>query len=215
MGWLITLGILVVLAVLPLGVSVRYDASGALVQVILGPIRIKVFPLSKKEKKPEKKKEEPVQPQEEQSAEEPKPEPPKEDKPKEEPKKAGGSITQFLPLVQLALDFLGDFRRKLRVNVLELKLIMAGDDPADLGINYGRAWIALGNLWPRLERLFVIKKRDVEVECDFEASETLVTARLDISITLGRIIALVVRYGIRAVKEFLKIRKQNKGGATI
>ena len=57
MGWLITLGVLVLLAVLPLGVSIKYDSEGPLAKVILGPARITVFPLPKKEKKEKKKKE--------------------------------------------------------------------------------------------------------------------------------------------------------------
>ena len=127
--------------------------------------------------------------------------------------KKGGSILDFLPLVQVALDFLGEFRRKLRVNRLELKLILAADDPCDLAVNYGRAWAAVGNLFPLLERAFVIKKRDVEVECDFTSEETLVIARLDLTITLGRLLSLAVRYGIRALREFLKIKNIRKGGA--
>ena len=51
MGWWITLAILVLLAILPLGVSVKYDSEGPLVRVILGPVRFTVFPLPKKEKK--------------------------------------------------------------------------------------------------------------------------------------------------------------------
>ena len=92
---------------------------------------------------------------------------------------------------------------------------MAGGDPADLAINYGKAWAAVGNLWPRLETWFVIKKRNVEVECDFEGSETTVSARLDLTITLGRILSLVVRYAIRGLKEFLNFRKKRKGGITV
>lgn len=213
MGWLITFGILFLLAILPLGASVKYNADGPLVRIIAGPIRFTVFPMKKKEKKPKKEK-----PKKEKK---PKPEPAAEDKKAadtkkektEEKKEKGGSLLDFLPLVQVALDLLGDFRRKLRLNRLELKLIMAGDDPCDLAVNYGRAWTAVGNLFPLLERAFVIKKRDIEVECDFTASEMLIIARLDITITLGRIIALAVRYGIRALREYLKIMKLRKGGA--
>ena len=218
MGWLLALGVVVLLAVLPLGVSAKYNAEGALVRVILGPIRLTVFPRPKKEKKgkkpkeqtskePETKPKEPEPPRPQNPAPPPKP---KEEKPKEE---KGGSLLDFLPLVKVALNFLGDFRRKLRLNNLELKIIMAGGDPASLAINYGRAWAAVGNLLPQLERLFVIKKRDVEVECDFTASETLVFARLDLTITLGRLLSLVVCYGIRALKEFLNLKKKRKGGA--
>lgn len=213
MGWFIALAIIVLLAILPLGASVKYDSGGVLLRLIAGPIRITLFPVKMKEKpnkktgskenkaesadaNPEKTAESKIsQPQQQKDAE-----------------KSGGKLTDFLPLVQVALDFLGDLRRKLRVDVLELKLIMAGDDPCDLATNYGRAWTALGNLWPQLERLFVIKKRDVNVECDFTADETLIYARLDLTITLGRLLALVVCYSIRALKEFLKIMRSRKGG---
>ena len=213
MGWLITFGILFLLAILPLGASVKYNANGPLMKVIAGPIRFTVFPMKKKEKKPKKEKKE-----KKLKKSEPESEPAAQDtgKPtekKEDKKEKGGSMLDFLPLVQVALDLLGDFRQKLRLNRLELKLIMAADDPCDLAINYGRAWAALGNLFPLLERAFVIKKRDIEVECDFTASETLIIARLDITITLGRLIALVGRYGIRALREYLKIMKLRKGGA--
>ena len=211
MGWWIALGVVFLLAILPLGVSARYDSGGALVRVILGPARLTLFPRPKKEKKSEKAPKSDVK-QEKQEPSLPKP----PQKPRQEPEKQkkGGSLVDFLPLVKVALDFLGDFRRKLRLNRLELKLILAGGDPCDLAVNYGKAWAAVGNLMPRLERLFVIKKRDVEVECDFTASETQVIARLDLTITLGRLLSLAVMYGVRALREYLKLQKKRKGGAT-
>ena len=230
MGWLITLGILFLLAILPLGVSVKYDEAGALVKLIAGPVKITLFPRKKTDKKaknpakPKKTEKQPEQkptPQPEpEKAEQPSLEPTKPEQTKQEPKKevgkkkSGGPLTDFLPLVQIALDMLGAFRRRLRVNMLELKLIMAADDPCDLAVNYGRAWAAVGNLSPKLERVFLIKKRNIEVECDFEASQTRVIARLDLTITLGRILATVVVYGIKALIEFLKIKNKRKGGVS-
>ena len=203
MGWLITIAVFTALAVLPLGVSVAYDAAGLLVRVIAGPVRVTLIPAKKRAKKEKKTRE-------------------KKPKKASAPAKVasteaqkGGSLKEFIPLVQIALDMMDAFRRKLRVNRLEAKIVLAGDDPADLAINYGRAWTALGNLWPRLESFLVIRKRSVEVQCDFAADQTLITARLDVTITLGRMLAISVVYGIRAIKEFLRIRKQNKGGATI
>ena len=214
MGWLITAGILIALAILPLGVSAKYNAEGAVVRLILGPVRLTLVPAKKKNpkekpvKKEEKKSAEPAKPQRQVGKEKPDPIPDPENK-----KETGGSWTDFLPLVQTVLDFLGDFRRKLRVNYLQLNLIMAADDPCDLAVNYGRAWAAEGNLMPRLENLFVIKKRDVEVQCDFEATEMKVIARLDLTITLGRLLAAVFRFAFRALVQYWKINKKRKGGA--
>ena len=200
MGWLIAAGMIILLAILPLGVSAVYDDAGPLVKVIAGPVRIRVYPSDGKKKEKE-------------------PKPKKEEKKKTQPatakttKKKGGSFRDFLPLIQTALEFLGAFRRKLRVNRLEMKLIMAADDPCDLALNYGKAWAAVGNLMPQLERLFVIKKRNVEVECDFMADKTLIFAKLDLTITLGRLLAIAVVYGIRILRQYLTIMKTRKGGA--
>lgn len=214
MGWLITLGILILLAVLPLGVSLQYNAGGAFVRLILGPIRLTLYPTKPKEKKDkpkEEKKPQKASASKKKTQAQPMPEKP-QIPPKEEPEK-GGNWTDFLPLVKTVLDFLGDFRRKLRVNRLELKLIMASDDPCDLAVNYGRAWAAVGNLMPRLEKIFVIQKRYVEVECDFTAAKTLVIARLDLSVTLGRLLAAVVRFAFRALVKYIQIKNKRKGGA--
>ena len=215
MGFWITLGILTLLAILPLGVRVLYDADGPLVKIVLGPIKLTVFPRPRKEPKKEKKqkpeaKEEAKQQPEEENLPKPPQAPPEPKPPKE---KKGGSFTDFLPFVKLAFDFLGDFRRKLRLDELYLRLILASDDPCDLAVNYGKTWTAVGNLLPALERWFVIKKRDVEVECDFTASETKVIARLEITITLGRLLSLVAVYACRGLKEFFVFRNKRKGGA--
>lgn len=208
MGWLIAFMIVFLLAILPLGASVKYNSDGPLVRIIAGPIRFKVFPVKKKEKKEKKPKEK------KQKKEKPKTDGQQTmEKPKEEKKEKGGSLLDFLPLVRVGLDLLNDFRWKLRLNRLELKLILAANDPADLGLNYGRVWAAVGNLVPMLERSFVIKKKDIEVECDFTTSETLVIARLDLTITLGRLLALVAVYGVRGLREFMNLKNKRKGGA--
>ena len=200
MGWWIALGVLTLIAIFPVGVSALYDADGPRVYLIAGPIRIRVFPTKKKEKKDKPKKEKVKKT----------PAPVRNEPPKE---KKGGSIQDFLPIVDLVLDFLSDFRRKLRVNHLQLKLILGGSDPCDVAVNYGRGWAVLGNLMPLLENAFVIKKRDLEVECDFLADKTTITARLDLTITIGRILALLVVRGVPILRELLKIMKIRKGGA--
>lgn len=198
MGWLIALAAVMLIGLIPIGVSARYDGDGPLVKLIAGPFRATVVPGKKKAKakKPAKEKKESA------------------------PKSAisgqstkGGSVTDFLPLVNVVLDFLGDFGRKLRVNRLELDVVLAGEDPCDLAINYGRANAALGGLISQLERFFVIKKRNTQVQCDFLAEKTLVAARLDLTITIGRLFSLGFRHGIRGLRELINIMKLRKGGA--
>ena len=198
MGWLIALAVLVLLALFPLGVRAVYGNAGLLVWLLLGPVRITVFPSQKKKRKNAQSKKTPVKKEKAAAS--------------ADTSKNGGSLTDFLPLVQLLIDSLGDFRRKLRVKRLELLLVMAGDDPCDLAVNYGKAWAAVGNLMPQLERIFTVKKRDVQVACDFTSNQTRVYAKVDVTITLGRLLALVAVYGVKVIREYLKISNLRKGG---
>ena len=193
MGWLIALLALILLAILPLGVSAVYNIQGPLVRLIAGPVRVQLYPQKKEKIKKEKT--------------------PKTAASKKPEEKAGGSVKDFLPLAKVALELLGDLKRKIRIKRLELKLTLAGDDPCDLGVNYGKAWAVLGNLIPRLEELFVIKKRDMEVQCDFTAEQTVIYARADITILLWQLLYLAARYGVRGLKTYQKIINERKGGA--
>jgi len=203
MGWWITLCILFLLAILPLGVSVLYEGGSVVVKVVAGFLHLQVFPMKKKDTKP--KKEKPPKQKKKQGKAAGKPAAKKE---------KGGSITDFLPLVRVAIDLLRSLRKKLRVDVLELDMMMAGGDPYALAMNYGKTWARVGMLWPLINDIFVIKKHDINIQCNFENSESSITARLDITITLGRLLALVFVYGIRALKEFIIIINKRKGGAS-
>ena len=199
MGWLIALAVLAAIAILPIGVGVLYNTNGPQVKVLVGPVAITLYPANTKGKT-KKKVEKPATKKAATAR-------------KKGQQKKGGSFTDFLPLLEHVIAFLCDFRSKLRVRSLEMKLILAGEDPCDLALNYGKAWAAVGNLMPQLERFFVIKKRNVEVECDFTSDKTLIYVQLDITITIGRLLYLVCRYGTRVLREYLNILKLRKGGA--
>lgn len=203
MGWLIALGILILLGSVPLGVFVRYDSGGPLVRIVAGVLRFTVIPLPKKKKKVPKEKKEPSPAEEKKT-------PPK---PAEEPEKKGGSLRDFCPLIQVGERFLNQFRRKLRVDDLVLKLTLGGDDPCNLALNYGRAWAALGNLVPVLERFFHIRRRNFEVQCDFTSEETLIEAQAKLTMPLRQLVELGIVYGYLFIKELLFLKKKRKGGS--
>lgn len=197
MGWLVALGVLTGLALLPLGVRAIYRDSGMGVWILAGPVSIRIYPNSGKKKNQEPEKPKSVK------------------KTSSGAEKAGGRLKDFQPLLRTALAFLGEFRRKLRVKRLELKLVLAGEDPCDLATAYGRAWAAVGNIFPQLERIFVIKKREVDVGCDFTSDATRIFVHLDLTITLGRLLCLLVKYGLRAFKQYQQMKNQTKGGAKL
>ena len=200
MGWLIALGIVTLIAVLPVGIRLIYHEDGLFLSLLVGVLKIKLYPVetNKKEKKENlKQKKTTTSTAKKVSSKEP---------------KKGGKLTDFFPLVEIALKFLGGLRRKLRISNLEMSLVMAADDPCDLAVNYGKAWAAVGNLLPLLEQIFVIKKRNIQVQCDFTGDHIRICFRGDVTITVGRLLSLVVVYGVKALREYLSIMKLRKGG---
>lgn len=197
MGWLITLFILISLAFVPIGLRGIYRQNDSGVWVILGPASIRIYPGSGKKDKLKNTEDD-------------------NDKNSSDRKhNTGGSYRDFRPLLDTVLTFLMEFRKKLRVNRMELKLVLAGNDPCDLAVNYGRAWAAVGVIVPQLERVFVIKKRDVAVDYDFIGETTRIYLRLDATLTVGRLLKLLATHGLRVFKEFKTIQNLRKGGAKL
>ena len=201
MTWLIVPGILVLLCLLPVGVRAIYSREGFRLWMLIGPAPVLVFPENKPEKTGDNV-------------------PKKADKPKkktaekpntEEESKELGNLRDFLPLLDVAKRLLCSFFRKIRIRRLELKVVLAGGDPCDLAVNYGRTWAATGSVIPALEEIFVIKKRDVQIGCDFAAEETKIYAAADVTILTGRLLGLAAVYGYQALREYFKLRNKRKG----
>ena len=192
MEWLAAGAILAVLAFLPLGVRFVYSDADMSIRLLVGPFSIAL----KKDKKEKTKKNKPAK---------------AKPAPKTEEKKGGG-LAEFKPYAQIAWDFLKELRLRIRVPVLQMHLILASGDPSDLAIDYGKTCAAIATIEPQLERFLKIKKKDLRVDCDFMADQTLVYVRVDVTITLGRVLVLAVRYGARALSAYLKNQNQSKGG---
>ena len=198
MTLLVIAAVFVLIGCIPVGVDARYNADGVFLAAKLGPFRLQLLP-----QKPKKKQKKRTRPQKQ--AEKP---PAKAEPQEKQPNLLlSGGVDGILQLLDLAFDTLGDLRRKLRVDELTLYVRIGGsDDPAKAAMGYGRAWAAIGAITPRLERLFVIKKRDIRPALDYTISNTQVDARLVTTITIGRSLALAVRAGIR----FLKLLNERK-----
>ena len=198
MTLLVIFAVLVLIGCIPVGVDARYSADGVFLTAKLGPFLLQLLP-QKPKKKPKKRK-----PQQKQPKKTPAKAEPQEKKPN--PLLSGG-VDGLMQLLDLAFDTLGDLRRKLRVNELTLYVLIDGaDDQAKAAMGYGRAWAAIGAITPSLERLFVIKKRDIRPALDYTISNTQIDAHLVTTITIGRSLALALRAGIR----FLKILNERK-----
>ena len=129
------------------------------------------------------------------------------------PQKEAGGWQEYLPLIHTGLDLLRAFRRKLVLRRLECRVVLAGPDPCDLAVNYGRLCAAVAGLMPQIERLFTIRKKDIQIQCDYNATQTRVFFQADLVISVGKLLLLALVYGIRGLREYWTILNNRKGGA--
>lgn len=208
MGWLIAIGIIILLAILPLGLSVIYNEDGLVIWNVIGPIRYIDDPDKKEDKEEEEDSEKKKDPED----------PSKKKKRRLSLKKIkkklispiGGTVGELLPFLRSDWKFIGDLLRRIYVKRLEINVVIAGSDPADLALDYGKTWALIGNIYALLEQFFLIKKRKLDVQCSSFLKKTLIFLRLDVRISLARVIYLIVRSAVRAVENN---KNNDKGGS--
>ncbi len=199
MGLIIAAAILILLLFVPVGIRASYDRSGPFVFLFLGPFRFSLYSPKKNARNSADQKNSPKDDFESK---------------KSNRKRTNGSLNDFIEILRFICDVLTDLRKKIVIDHLRLKLILAEEDPCDLSIHYGLGWAILGNITPHLERFFAIKKRQLEVACDYTADQIFVDAGIQFHLTVGRLLQFVIYHGARYFKKYYKHIKQFKGGAT-
>lgn len=172
--------LLLVILVLLLRVSfiVSYDEDGILAYIRVLFFKIKI--------PPEKKKPKAVK---------------KETPPKKE--KKGGSLKALKEIILSALKTLGPAVRSIRIDKLSGKITIASDDAFKTAMTFGSAAAGVGILLPVLENNFKIKKKDIEVNADFDATETTAVLLAKVSIAVWQILYL----GCIFILNFIKQKK--------
>lgn len=194
MVW-ITIGILLVLLVMmPIRLLIAYSLNGVSVRLKIGLLTFSILPRKTKAKQKEKVK---------------------SDKPSATGDKTGEKaqkteIKSYLPILRTVLDLLVRLRRKAVMKQFDLLLILAGDDPSDLAILYGRTQGVFAVLLGQIEDAFRIQNRNVRIECDFTAEKTVLDGFVDISISLGKLLLLAAKYGTMILREYFAILNNKK-----
>ena len=174
MGWLIALAVLIGLALLPVGFSLRYNNEDLQLRLIVGFASFSLDSVADKEKKPEQA--------------------PKKQKKKNSFSQKVKDLWDTFSVEWKILKFLRENRKDILVRLLEFKLVLTDEDPCDLAISYGRAWATVGNIIPHLERQFRIKKRKVDISCDFAGDKSHLFVRADITAPLFKALRLLYKH---------------------
>jgi len=194
---LIVLLALWLISLIRIGGRVRYGQAGLFAAALVGPFKIQLLPAKpKKAKKPKKEK---------------KQRPRQADKHKKEPVEGQpGTLSRVMKLLPVVGEFCGSLKRKIRIDDLELELIWGGSDPAAVALGYGRAYAALGMLWPIFDHNFKVKRHSFQIGLDYDKTQPMVELTAAVTLTVGQIMALGLRYGVKALIVWIKSGKPIK-----
>lgn len=191
---LIILLALWLISLIRIGGRVQYGQAGLFATALAGPFKIQILPMKpKKEKKPKTGKR------------------PKKEKPLKEKKPASegqpGTLTRVKQLLPVIAQFCGALKRKIRIDDLELQLIWGGSDPAVIALGYGQANAVLGMLWPVFDHNFKVKRHAFQIDMDYGASRPTVEIQAAVTLTVGQIMILGLRYSVKMLTTWIKSGK--------
>lgn len=218
---LFLLVLLLLVLLLPARVRVMLRQEKFFLWVGLGPFRLRLLPWKekkpKKQKKPEKQEE--AKPQNRETPPSP---PPQAERPgeaagpapqirkeKESAPVSGGleklDIPYIMDLIHLGLSAMEQFRRALRVDRFLLDCAIATGDAAKTAMAYGAAAAGVGMFLPLLEENLRVRKKDIQVICDFEGAESQIFLEVQVSALVFQLLII----GIKVLRGFLRLRKQH------
>lgn len=183
---------LVILLLLPAQVRVAYDMGDLTAELRYGTLRIPLYPREGKEKKPKEK-----------IAEE-------TDK-KSEKKKLSVNREQILYSLEKLPPILGRALRRVgnRICIAPLKvhLLVAGTDPADTAMLYGKLEAALAAGLPVLHRAVKIREQDVRLFLDFQQEQMDCIADVGVRIRPWDVLVIALCAGGSALRWLIGFRK--------
>ena len=188
---LVILLVLWLISLIRVGGRVRYGQAGLFVTALAGPLRIQLIPMKEKPEKKKKKREKA-----------PKAEHITERRPK--PEGQPGTLSRLMQLLPVAAEAAGRLKRKIRIDDLDLAIVWGGTDAAAVALGYGRANAALGMIWPLFDHNFKVRRHAFRVGLDYGRTEPGVELTAAATMTIGQIVSLSVRYGVKALAVWIK-----------
>ena len=194
----IVLLILLLLLLLRVGVVVDFGET-LCVRLRVGPVKRTILPKKKTEKTNEAEK----MPQTEEK--------PKAARQRKLPKL---SFAEWRDLARTILNALKRTLRRTckrtRIDPLELSVVFAGGDPAEVAQTYGYANAVLWTLIPNLEELFDIPKPSIYLGTDFEKSETSAKGTVGVSLRVCDVLAILLTLAMPVRRWFLRYRRAHQ-----
>jgi hypothetical protein len=110
----------------------------------------------------------------------------------------------------VAIQALGGLKKRIRIDRLIVHYVAGGTDAAQVAISYGKLSAGAAGIVALLNNNFKVKRQEITMDVNFLAESPTIYLDAGLSLTVGQILYLAVRYGIASLKVFLRQRrKQN------
>lgn len=117
-------------------------------------------------------------------------------------KQSDTPLSSFFGYTMAILEAFLDLLGRIVIKTFTVRCFFGGDE-TDYPLKYGKAWAVLGSVIPILEKLLDIRERDYSVEYDPDAQDLRLYFNGRFSVTLGKMIVVLIRYLI----QFSKVEK--------
>ena len=192
-GWLITLGVLLLIGFTRVRLRLQYDEGGFAASVRVGVFVIKLYPRREKEKK-ERRRPEKI---------EKKPKEIKEKKRRRLLKVSGGT---FRDIINLSKKTLRRASRVFRFELIEIRFASGGGDAAKAAVHYGKLnWIVY-TACPVLKSLLRIRKEIIRISLDYTLPKSTYYGKLHMSVSIGRFMIFGFASAASLLRFYLKHR---------
>lgn len=213
--------LLAVIVLIPVQIRAAYDQGDISAFVRYGPLKIALYPRPEKEDageekpKKEKKSTKSEKRKETQPAASAEKAETGEAAPAEEPEKKKKklkinkdqilySLEKLPPILGRALKRTG---KRIRIVPLKIHLLVAGTDPADTALLYGKLEAALAAGLPTLHQLVRIREQDIQLFLDFQEEQMDCIADVGLTIRPWDVLVIALCAGASALKWFIEFRK--------
>lgn len=115
----------------------------------------------------------------------------------------GPTVEEICTYMRFGIDAGGQLLRGLRIDKLYLRADIGTPDAAQTALAYGGASAAVSNLWPLMENLFTIRKKDIFLNACFEQEQTAIEGEIVMTAMVGRMAII----GLRIFRQFTKMKK--------
>ena len=172
----ITLAVVLLIALLRFGVIVEYNDEGFLIWVKAGFLKFRLLEEEKKKrlKRLKQKKKKVVKY--------------KKDLIKDF---TPGSLQEFISGLKNIGNMLKRIRKRLLIKELTLYYTSAGEDPANVALQFGAANAAIETIVPMIKRNFRIRRLDLKTAVDFESLKPGIYAKASISIAVWEVFYII------------------------